>query len=711
LPWLRRGPAAPAREVAGALARAAVPAPAGDRAPAWLRPDQRAAFGTLLTILRRHRGALLADPTGSGKTFVALAVAEAAAPGRTAALVPATLRDQWQRRAAALGITLPVLSHESVSRGALPSNGTRLVIVDEAHRFRNPGTRRYRHLAAWLGGRAVLLVTATPVVNSLRDLTHQLRLGLRDDALRPAGIPSLEALGRAGLGHSALGEVVVARGRSDEGRPSVHRSERRWGDPTGRLAEHARTIAALRLSRHRPTAELIRGTFWSAAASSPAALHGAARRYGELLDQAADARAAGRRLSRAELRHFTGPIAGQLVLWELVEGTEGAWELELSDRDAVAALARECGAHEAGVDPKLTALRASLADGRATLIFAASVETVRYLRRNLPGSAWCTGAAAGVGHVRTERDAVPGAFRPGNTGPGPRVLVATDIAAEGLDLQGAGRVIHYDRPWTPMRLAQREGRIVRLGSPHRSVEVVTLTGPDWLERQARRAARIRHKEALLPRAGLGAEGAWLWRWRHDLAERASAERATEGSAVVSGQVDQLVLGLELQDDRGRVASAIGIVSATGEWHDDPAVVVRALDDARQAPPAPAAEGEWDRWLGLAMPHARRILREGAVTRWSAAALAPEARKLLARLRAEGRSAAQRRDAGALRLTEAGISFATRGHTAGERLLVERLAPAPAREFWATLRRLPAADEAAAPTVRIAGAILFTTRRD
>jgi superfamily II DNA or RNA helicase len=49
------------------------------------------------------------------------------------------------------------------------------------------------------------------------------------------------------------------------------------------------------------------------------------------------------------------------------------------------------------------------------------------------------------------------------------VLVATDVLAEGVNLQQARHIINYDLPWNPMRLVQRHGRIDRIGSPHRDV--------------------------------------------------------------------------------------------------------------------------------------------------------------------------------------------------------------------------------------------------
>ncbi len=61
----------------------------------------------------------------------------------------------------------------------------------------------------------------------------------------------------------------------------------------------------------------------------------------------------------------------------------------------------------------------------------------------------------------------------------PRVLVATDCLSEGINLQEKfTAVIHYDLPWNPNRLEQREGRVDRYGQPARKVKAVRFFGRD-----------------------------------------------------------------------------------------------------------------------------------------------------------------------------------------------------------------------------------------
>jgi superfamily II DNA or RNA helicase len=60
-----------------------------------------------------------------------------------------------------------------------------------------------------------------------------------------------------------------------------------------------------------------------------------------------------------------------------------------------------------------------------------------------------------------------------------RVLVATDCLSEGINLQdGFNAVLHYDLPWNPNRLEQREGRVDRYGQRAKVVKAIRYFSPD-----------------------------------------------------------------------------------------------------------------------------------------------------------------------------------------------------------------------------------------
>ncbi|MEZ4862548.1 MAG: DISARM system SNF2-like helicase DrmD [Caldilineaceae bacterium] len=71
------------------------------------------------------------------------------------------------------------------------------------------------------------------------------------------------------------------------------------------------------------------------------------------------------------------------------------------------------------------------------------------------------------GMTSQERERVKAAFQTAPTVSPVRILLATDAASEGIDLQRhCHRLLHYEIPWNPNRLEQRNGRIDRHGQAH-----------------------------------------------------------------------------------------------------------------------------------------------------------------------------------------------------------------------------------------------------
>ncbi len=700
--------ASPAGVVA-AIARALAPPIAPESAPPWLRESQRATFARALAAVRKFRVALVADPVGSGKTWIALALARALSDEVAAVIAPAVLRDQWERCAARAKVDLVIQSHEQWSRRVftLPPG---LVIVDESHRFRHPFIRRYGNLARALLGREGVLLTATPAVNRLADVAHQLLLFARDDALAGAGIPSLlESLERDEA-PPPLADLVVA-GRPAPGRPAV---VERAVDASETEEEEALrilgTLQALRLSPSRPARALIGSVFAAALTSSRAALLSTLGRYRNLLLQNRDASRAGLRLGRRELAAFLGPDAEQTVLWPLLELAGGSSDLIGEDLPAldecIAAIREQPGLRE----PKLARLAQVLEDGAVTVVFTAARATVDLLRRTLtPASrvAWISGAGAGIGPVRLSRREVLRWFGP--RAPvddlGPRILVATDVAAEGLDLQRAQRVVHYDLPWTAVRLDQRAGRAVRLGSRHAGVEIVTLLPPVVLETRLRLLARLARKRPLPARLGLGPAPEPVWRWRSALAARFDDEPCT-GAAFVEGDPDADLVCVELRAGE-RVVSTFALARVAGEgWTGDHQIVDLILERAhrgRARAPDPAAVA---RVLAAAQRQVRAALLGASGALWRIRPLQGPVRMALRRIQSYAREAILRRDRTALALADRGIAFLRRGQTAGERFLAERLGEPDGARLADLLATAPRPDVVPPPLrARIAGVIL------
>ena len=61
------------------------------------------------------------------------------------------------------------------------------------------------------------------------------------------------------------------------------------------------------------------------------------------------------------------------------------------------------------------------------------------------------------------------------------VLICTDAAAEGLNLQTADLLVNFDLPWNPMKVEQRIGRIDRIGQKHKDIYVLNLCYVDSAE--------------------------------------------------------------------------------------------------------------------------------------------------------------------------------------------------------------------------------------
>jgi len=62
-----------------------------------------------------------------------------------------------------------------------------------------------------------------------------------------------------------------------------------------------------------------------------------------------------------------------------------------------------------------------------------------------------------------------------------RLLLGTDAASEGLNLQSLATLINLDLPWNPTRLEQRKGRIQRIGQVHDTVQIYNLRYKDSVE--------------------------------------------------------------------------------------------------------------------------------------------------------------------------------------------------------------------------------------
>jgi hypothetical protein len=152
-----------------------------------------------MRILKKCGGVLIADGVGLGKTFLAGALITdyKARRQRVLLICPAALRDStWKEFLTRFQLFVECVSYEELANDVQLGGGQphlrssleefQLVVIDEAHNYRNPDSKaRADVLRRLLMGprRDLVLLSATPVNNSLWDLYHLLRYFVKQDAL------------------------------------------------------------------------------------------------------------------------------------------------------------------------------------------------------------------------------------------------------------------------------------------------------------------------------------------------------------------------------------------------------------------------------------------------------------------------------------------------------------------------------------------------
>lgn len=569
-------------------------------------------------LLAELGGVIVADGVGLGKTFLAGELMEGYRDRRQRVLLirPAALEGMWEKflHRYMLG-DVETISYERLAGDTQfnqegkrhylkrPIDEYQLVVIDEAHNYRNPDApTRAGVLRELMRGprRDLLLLTATPVNNSLYDLYHLISYFLKQDsALIKSGIPSIKALFdeanhtdpddlHPDLLYPLVDATTVKRTRQFI---KKHYANDRIPGPDGEfvpitfpkpipktvrydldealpgffarieealMPEHGDpllTMARYQVDRYLRTP--------SGAANGEAALVGLLR-SGLLkrFESSAHAFANTCRKMADQHRRFLDALdAGSVVkkdffkeigasediddeefraLLEESEHVEPASLYDIArlradvtnDLDLLVEFASEAETVQPENDPKLRALVDALVaiaeqahdesttvegerDDRKVLVFSYFRDTALWITRRLQqvlaedGRLACyrdrfaaTSGSPDEAEVLRSDVAVWG-FAPRTAAPdtyqdGDRfdILVATDVLAEGVNLQQARHIINYDLPWNPMRLVQRHGRIDRLLSPHRRVYLRTFFPDAALDQLLRLEQRVRRKLAL-----------------------------------------------------------------------------------------------------------------------------------------------------------------------------------------------------------------------
>jgi superfamily II DNA or RNA helicase len=161
-------------------------------------------------------------------------------------------------------------------------------------------------------------------------------------------------------------------------------------------------------------------------------------------------------------------------------------------------------------DPKTAAVKYFLTEHRTEgktwlehgcIVFSQYYDTVRALAADLatalPGEPIAIYAGAGKSGIHrdqdfatVEREEIKAAVRRHEI----RLLIATDAACEGLNLQTLGTMINVDLPWNPSRLEQRLGRIKRFGQRRQTVDMLNLVYHDTQDERVYAALSRRMKD-------------------------------------------------------------------------------------------------------------------------------------------------------------------------------------------------------------------------
>lgn len=225
-------------------------------------------------------------------------------------------------------------------------------------------------------------------------------------------------------------------------------------------------------------------------ASSPAAIHHSLRRRRDrLAKQAQELRRLADRggpipvadlpkgVKLADLEEFDfddwddeelEQLEDQVIDTATAAATAEELDTEVAELDILVKLADEV--RHSGVDTKWIELRSLLrseefrtGEGpRKLIVFTEHKDTLVYVADRVAAELGRPDAVVTIhgGIKRHDRRAVQDRFR---VDPTVQVLVATDAAGEGVNLQVANMMVNYDLPWNPNRIEQRFGRIHRIG--------------------------------------------------------------------------------------------------------------------------------------------------------------------------------------------------------------------------------------------------------
>ncbi|MEQ8540356.1 MAG: helicase-related protein [Coleofasciculus sp. D1-CHI-01] len=172
----------------------------------------------------------------------------------------------------------------------------------------------------------------------------------------------------------------------------------------------------------------------------------------------------------------------------------------LADAKALISLLNQCGEWDANQDTKLAALVQLLGEvhpQEKVLIFSQFADTVHYLtnqlqQRGINQVAGVTGNSANPAEIAWRFSPVSN-DKSVSSEEELRVLIATDVLSEGLNMQDCAIIVNYDLPWAIIRLIQRAGRVDRIGQNAAKILCYSFLPAAGVERIIRLRERLRQR--------------------------------------------------------------------------------------------------------------------------------------------------------------------------------------------------------------------------
>ncbi len=514
-------------------------------------------------ILDAYNGVFLADVVGLGKTFITALLLQQL-NGRTLIVCPPVLKDYWDNSLRDFGIrsftveSLGKLEH-IIKKGV---EKYEYIVVDEAHRFRNENTQSYANLLDICRGKKVILVTATPLNNTVDDIFAQLKLFQAPKNSTIPGIPNLEKyfagfrtrlnkLEKADpdykklikevsddIRNSVLRYVMVRRTRKDvmtyfqqdmqmQGLtfPDLDNPQKIVYEYEGKLeqtfVETIKKLAEFTYARYTPLLYYIGNKTLSEFEKQQQRNVGGFMK-GILVKRLESSFHAFRQsINRFIIsyekfiemyRNGTVYISKKVDVYDLID-TDNIEKLEAFVDDEKAhkyeskdfrkefivklefdlEILKEIQVlwQKVDTDPKLEQFVRDLKGNKALIsnklvVFTESKETGDYIYEALinefPNQVMFYSSKGGrhinkkiLSNHTVSRDIITANFDPNRKGKEQtnelKILIATDVLAEGINLHRANVLVNYDLPWNPTRVLQRAGRVNRLGSKFPKVHI------------------------------------------------------------------------------------------------------------------------------------------------------------------------------------------------------------------------------------------------